>query len=79
MCLTVSPQKQQPGWLTITSKQTTICDGQAQEAVSSVKPEKAQARGRALLNLKLRDAEGGLLGRTLLTFILNKVQDSTKP
>lgn len=46
---------------------------QAQEAVSGVRPERAQARGRALLNLKLRDAEGGLLGRTLLTFILNKV------
>lgn len=45
---------------------------QAQEAVSGVRPEKAQARGRALLNLKLRDAEGGLLGRTLLTFMLNK-------
>jgi hypothetical protein len=26
-----------------------------------------QARGRALLNLRLSDAEGGLLGRTLLT------------
>ncbi len=38
-----------------------------------MRPEKAQARGRALLNLKLRDAEGGLLGRTLLTLILNKV------
>ena len=38
-----------------------------------VRPERAQARGRALLNLRLRDAEGGLLGRTLLTFILNKV------
>lgn len=48
---------------------------QAQEAVSGVRPERAQARGRALLNLKLRDAEGGLLGRTLLTFILNKVPD----
>ena len=47
---------------------------QAQEAVSGVRPDKAQARGRALLNLKLRDAEGGLLGRTLLTFMLNKVQ-----
>ncbi|KAL3144155.1 hypothetical protein ABBQ32_14187 [Trebouxia sp. C0010 RCD-2024] len=45
---------------------------QAQEAVSGVRPERVQARGRALLNLKLRDAEGGLLGRTLLTFILNK-------
>lgn len=46
---------------------------QAQEAVTGVRPERAQARGRALLNLKLRDAEGGLLGRTLMTFILNKV------
>ena len=52
---------------------TTCLGWQAQEAVSSVRPQRAQARGRALLNLRLRDAEGGLLGRTLLTFILNKV------
>ena len=31
-----------------------------------------QARGRALLNLRLTDAEGGLLGRTLLTLVNNK-------
>lgn len=53
-----------------------LFDHQAQEAATGVRPERAQARGRALLNLKLRDAEGGLLGRTLLTFILNKVQPS---
>ena len=51
-----------------------MAEWQAQEAVSGVRPDRAQARGRALLNLKLRDAEGGLLGRTLLTLILNKVQ-----
>ena len=50
-----------------------VAEQQAQEAASGVRPEKAQARGRALLNLKLRDSEGGLLGRTLLTLILNKV------
>jgi hypothetical protein len=38
------------------------------------RPEAAQARGRALLNLRMRDAEGGLLGRTLLTLASNKVQ-----
>lgn len=31
-----------------------------------------QARGRALLNLRMTDAEGGLLGRTLLTLVSNK-------
>jgi hypothetical protein len=31
-----------------------------------------QARGRALLNMRLTDAEGGLLGRTLLTLVANK-------
>ena len=51
----------------------SVAGQQAQEAVSGAKPEKMQARGRALLNLKLRDSEGGLLGRTLLTLILNKV------
>ncbi|KAK9808936.1 hypothetical protein WJX72_006613 [[Myrmecia] bisecta] len=45
---------------------------QAQEAVSQCKPETAQAKGRALLNLRCTDAEGGLLGRTLLTLASNK-------
>ncbi|WIA11524.1 hypothetical protein OEZ85_011635 [Tetradesmus obliquus] len=31
-----------------------------------------QARGRTLLNLRVSDAEGGLLGRTLLTLVPNK-------
>lgn len=31
-----------------------------------------QRRGRSLLNLRLLDAEGGLLGRTLLTLVSNK-------
>lgn len=32
----------------------------------------AQARGRSLLNLRVADLEGGLLGRTLLTLVSNK-------
>ncbi|KAG2432839.1 hypothetical protein HXX76_008572 [Chlamydomonas incerta] len=35
-------------------------------------PETAQARGRTLLNLRVDDMEGGLLGRTLLTLVSNK-------
>ena len=46
---------------------------QAQESIAQRRPEVAQARGRALLNLRLRDAEGGLLGRTLLALVSNKV------
>jgi hypothetical protein len=42
--------------------------------VSGLRPETAQARGRALLNLKCASAEGGLLGRTLLTLVSNKVR-----
>jgi ATP-dependent RNA/DNA helicase IGHMBP2 len=45
---------------------------QAEETLSSAKPESSQAKGLALLNLRLRDAEGGLLGRTLLTLVNNK-------
>lgn len=46
---------------------------QAQESIAQRRPEVAQARGRAVLNLRLRDAEGGLLGRTLLALVSNKV------
>lgn len=46
---------------------------QAQDSIAQSRPEAAQARGRALLNLRLQDAEGGLLGRTLLTLVSNKV------
>lgn len=46
---------------------------QAQESIGQSRPEAAQARGRALLNLRVQDAEGGLLGRTLLTLVSNKV------
>ena len=49
------------------------CLSQAQESIAQRRPEVAQARGRALLNLRLRDAEGGLLGRTLLSLVSNKV------
>jgi len=44
----------------------------AHEATSLCSPETAQARGRALLNLRCSGAEGGLLGRTLLTLVPNK-------
>ncbi|KAI7837886.1 hypothetical protein COHA_008373 [Chlorella ohadii] len=45
---------------------------QAEEALAAGSPERAAAKGRALLNLRLTDAEGGLLGRTLLTLVNNK-------
>lgn len=45
---------------------------QAEEALSGCSPAAAAARGRALLNLQLTEAEGGLLGRTLLTLVNNK-------
>ncbi len=32
----------------------------------------SQARGRALLNLRMTEMEGGLLGRTLVTLVSNK-------
>ncbi|KAL6763961.1 P-loop containing nucleoside triphosphate hydrolase protein [Haematococcus lacustris] len=41
-------------------------------ANSQLTPETAQARGRALLNLRVAEVEGGLLGRTLLTLVSNK-------
>jgi hypothetical protein len=44
----------------------------AEDALASGSPESAAAKGRALLNLRLADAEGGLLGRTLLTLVNNK-------
>ena len=46
---------------------------QAEESLTTATPEQAQSRGRALLNLRLEDAEGGLLGRTLLTLVRNKL------
>lgn len=39
----------------------------------------AQARGRTLLNLRVSDAEGGLLGRTLLTLVPNKGWGTSPP
>ncbi|GIL45595.1 hypothetical protein Vafri_2803 [Volvox africanus] len=45
---------------------------QANVETSLCSPEAAQSRGRALLNLRLDDVEGGLLGRTLLTLVSNK-------
>eukprot|EP00798_Chlamydomonas_sp_ICE-L_P008550 gene8550-33983_t len=52
---------------------------QALEATQTVSPETAQAKGRALLNLRLEDAEGGLLGRTLLSLVSNKGYGSGTP
>ena len=46
---------------------------QAEEVVSMGGVEGAQAKGRIIANLRCSDAEGGLLGRTLLTLISNKV------
>ena len=46
----------------------------AEGVLAACSPEAAQARGAALLNLRLVDAEGGLLGRTLLTLVNNKVR-----
>ena len=46
---------------------------QAQDSIAQSRPEAAQARGRALLNLHVQGAEGGLLGRTLLILVSNKV------
>lgn len=50
---------------------------QAEEALAAGSPESAAAKGRALLNLRLADAEGGLLGRTLLTLVNNKASPVT--
>ena len=36
-------------------------------------PDDAQPSGRSLLNLRCADVEGGLLGRTLLSLVSNKV------
>lgn len=44
----------------------------AEDGLSRCTPEMAQGKGRVLLNLRLDDAEGGLLGRTLLTLVRNK-------
>ena len=47
---------------------------QAQEELAGGQMERAASRGRVLLNLRCTAAEGGLLGRTLLTLVSNKVQ-----
>ncbi|KAF8070908.1 Ighmbp2 [Scenedesmus sp. PABB004] len=51
----------------------------AHEAAALCSTARAQARGRALLNLRVSDAEGGLLGRTLLTLVPNKGFGATPP
>ena len=50
-----------------------MCSLKAEEAVSLGGIESAQAKGRVITNLRCSDAEGGLLGRTLLTLVSNKV------
>lgn len=55
------------------------CRPQAEEALAAGSPETAAAKGRALLNLRLADAEGGLLGRTLLTLVNNKARHHPAP
>ena len=54
-----------------------IARPQAEEALAAGSPESAAAKGRALLNLRLTEAEGGLLGRTLLTLVNNKASASS--
>ena len=48
---------------------------QAGDALARMSPQAAQARGQVLLNLRCSQSESGLLGRTLLTLISNKVQN----
>lgn len=47
---------------------------QSGEALARLSPLSAQAKGQALLNLRCTGSEGGLLGRTLLTLVSNKVR-----
>ena len=49
------------------------CVWQAQERGAQVGPAAGQAKGRTLLNLRVAETETGLLGRTLLTLVSNKV------
>lgn len=44
----------------------------AEESLSSATPAQAESRGRVIVNLRLADAESGLLGRTLLKLERNK-------
>jgi len=44
-----------------------------QGELAGLSPERAAKRGRTLLNLRCEDVEGGLLGRSLLTLVNNKV------
>lgn len=46
---------------------------QAGDALAKLSPEAAQAKGQVLLNLRCTGSEGGLLGRTLITLVSNKV------
>ena len=49
------------------------CVWQAQERGAQVGPAAGQVKGRTLLNLRVAETETGLLGRTLLTLVSNKV------
>ncbi len=46
---------------------------QAGDAIAKLSPAAAQAKGQVLLNLRCAETAGGLLGRTLLTLVSNKV------
>lgn len=41
--------------------------------MAGLSPEAAARRGRTLLNLRCTEVEAGLLGRTLITLVNNKV------
>lgn len=60
--------------LLLLSFQSRVQCMQAGDALARMSPQAAQARGQALLNLRCSQSEGGLLGRTLLTLVSNKVQ-----
>jgi ATP-dependent RNA/DNA helicase IGHMBP2 len=51
----------------------------AHDAAAASSASAAQARGVCLINLRVSESEGGLLGRTLLTLVPNKGYGSTPP
>jgi len=50
-----------------------LADNYLQGELAGLSPERAAKRGRTLLNLRCEDVEDGLLGRSLLTLVNNKV------
>lgn len=49
---------------------------QTQEAIGQMEAARAASSSRVLANLRCSDVEGGLLGRTLITLVNNKVAHS---